>query len=109
MFLKDWTLIHPYPWLPCEDHSYLKQPFISAHPLKMLKSGNYNKVPILIGQTCVDGKFLDFRDYDFYDSNVECLTAHFTKFVLQTTLSRIGMVYIFRTGMNSTLHMDYAK
>ena len=68
MFLKDWNLIHPYPWLPCEDHSYLKQPFISAHPLKMLKSGNYNKVPILIGQTCLDGKFLDFRDYDFYDN-----------------------------------------
>ena len=34
--------------------------------------------------------------------NVKKRAAHCTKYLLQTNLPRIGMVYIFRTGMNST-------
>ena len=54
-FLKDWDLVHPNPWVPCEDHDYLKQPFIRAHPIKMLQSGTFNRMPILIGHTADEG------------------------------------------------------
>ena len=54
-FLKDWDLVHPNPWVPCEDHEYLKQPFIRAHPIKMLQSGTFNRMPILIGHTADEG------------------------------------------------------
>ena len=55
-FLKDWDAIHPNPWVPSEDHLYLKEPFIKAHPLKLLQNGTLNRMPILIGHTIGDGK-----------------------------------------------------
>ena len=55
-FLKDWDAIHPNPWVPSEDHLHLKEPFIKAHPLKLLQNGTLNRMPILIGHTIGDGK-----------------------------------------------------
>ena len=55
-FLKDWDAIHPNPWVPSEDHLYLKEPFIKAHPSKLLQNGTLNRMPILIGHTIGDGK-----------------------------------------------------
>ena len=56
-FLKDWDAIHPNPWVPCQDHLYLKEPFIKAHPMKLLQNGSLNRMPILIGHTIGDGKY----------------------------------------------------
>lgn len=56
-FLKDWDAYTPNPWLPIIDAKHVKKdPFIPENPIELIKKGNFNKMPTLIGHTKNEGK-----------------------------------------------------
>ena len=55
-FLKDWDAYTPTPWLPIIDAKHVKKdPFIPENPIELIKKGNFNKMPTLIGHTKNEG------------------------------------------------------
>ena len=57
-FLKDWDAYTPTPWLPIIDAKHVKKdPFIPENPIELIKKGNFNKMPTLIGHTKNEGVY----------------------------------------------------
>ena len=55
-FLKDWDANTPTSWLPIIDAKHVKKdPFIPENPNELIKKGNFNKMPTLIGHTKNEG------------------------------------------------------
>lgn len=53
---------------PCIEVEFEGQPaFLSKRPIFLIKSGNYNKVPIIIGSNNIEGAVIQFVKDDFYD------------------------------------------
>ena len=56
-FLKDWDVFKPNPWLPIIDAKHVKKdPFIPENPIDIIKKGQFNKMPTMIGHTKNEGK-----------------------------------------------------
>ena len=49
------TMAYPVVWSPYDDHETVQDPFFAQHPVEILKSGEYNKVPIMIGTAKDEG------------------------------------------------------
>ena len=47
--------IFPLVWLPYDDHDRVKDPFFALHPRKIFETGQFNKVPTMIGLTEDEG------------------------------------------------------
>ena len=47
--------IMPLVWLPYDDHDSVKDPFFALHPRKIFETGQFNKVPTMIGFTKDEG------------------------------------------------------
>jgi hypothetical protein len=55
--LKDWDIYKPNPWLPIIDVKHVKKdPFIPESPIDLIKKGQFNKMPTIIGHTKNEGK-----------------------------------------------------
>ena len=56
-FLKDWDIFKPNPWLPIIDAKHVKKdPFIPESPTELIKKGQFNRMPTIIGHTKNEGK-----------------------------------------------------
>ena len=64
MFL-DWDYAHPMPWVPVND-SYAKDPFLPETFENAVSSGNFNKVPVVMGVCKDEGLILSAP---FYKNN----------------------------------------
>lgn len=54
---------------PCIEVEFEGQPtFLTRSPASLLKAGNFNKVPLIIGSNNIEGAILQFIKKDFYDS-----------------------------------------
>ena len=59
-FLKDFELFKPNPWLPIIDAKHVKKdPFIPENPVELIKKGQFNKMPTMIGHTKNEGTLLN--------------------------------------------------
>nr|WGO51730.1 putative antennal esterase CXE34 [Ectropis grisescens] len=54
---------------PCIEVEFEGQPaFLTRTPASLLKSGNFNKIPLIIGSNNIEGAILEYIKEDFYDS-----------------------------------------
>ena len=53
---------------PCVESEFEGQPvFLNRSPLSIIKSGNFNKVPIIIGSNNIEASLLQYLKDDFYE------------------------------------------
>ena len=49
-------MFQPNPWMPIIDSKYVKRdPFIPENPLELIKKGQFNRLPTMIGNTKNEG------------------------------------------------------
>ena len=48
-------MAYPVVWTPVSDFMYVKNPFFEQDPLKLMVTGQFNKVPIMIGTVKDEG------------------------------------------------------
>lgn len=68
------------PFKPCIEEEFEGQPaFLSKSPLRIIKSGNFNKVPLIIGCNNIEADLIEiinqdfYKDFEKYNENVEYL------------------------------------
>ena len=78
-----WELPSPLIWTPSDDSKLSKFPFFAQHPRQMLESGDFNVVPMMMGETRDEGLvFMAGLEFDqdklkmFNDNLDECLALH---------------------------------
>ena len=62
------------PYTPVNDTSS-KDSLYSAEPTELMKSGNFNKVPIMIGACSQEGIFINIRRFLIIDSSIYLLST----------------------------------
>ena len=88
MFMFDqcqfqWELPYPLTWTPSDDSKLSKSPFFTQHPRQMLENGDFNVVPMMMGETRDEGLvFMAGLEFDqdklnmFNDNLDQCLAVH---------------------------------
>ena len=88
MFMFDqcqfqWELPYPLTWTPSDDSKHSKSPFFTQHPRQMLENGDFNVVPMMMGETRDEGLvFMAGLEFDqdklnmFNDNLDQCLAVH---------------------------------